>query len=137
MSNFDFLKNEKITKQRMNSNEKRRGPDTLVRLGFILAVLSWTVFVALFIFIMKSAPQDENFFSRFHNVRMRSVWDTRLLTYSYYSAIILFFTSMLNLAIFKFRSKRKSDKVNKFIVFSILASLFSMCFYFLKITHVI
>ena len=56
----------------------RKGPDFRIRLLKWLAVIAWSVFLALLLLVEKARPRFETLFDRFYGIDLRTTWDVTL-----------------------------------------------------------
>ena len=122
---FNFIDENKDLIKKGKNIDRRKGPDMLTYSIFWISLLVWFIFSITFILIVKAKPNKDNFFSTFWHSPVRNNWDLVLVNYAFYSSIVLFFTSILTLLLWRYRNKRKADRINYFLVFCTISSLIS------------
>ena len=114
-SNFDAFKQYNEIKEKPKN---RKGPDLILKSLFWISVFSWIFFGITFLFFFKAYPQEESFFNKVFEAAPRRGWNMLDLRYSFFSALILMFLSVISFLLRKIRFKRKSDKHNIFTIFT-------------------
>ena len=123
---FNFIDENREAIEKNKKIERRKGPDLLAYSIFWISLVVWFLFSITFILIVKAKPNSDNFFSTFWHAPVRVNWDLTLVNYAFYSAIALFITSIVNLIVWRLRNKRKSDRINYFLVISSVLSFIAI-----------
>ena len=90
--------------------ERRKGPDLLVKLLGWLAIVGWfLMFMVLFI-IDRAKPEYENMFTKAANIKVRTSWNQELINYLFYLMIFGLCMSIIGLVINSRRHHRAKDR---------------------------
>ena len=109
--------------------ERRKGPDKWIKTMKTFAMICWALFVFSFYLVSKARPQFESFFERWLDVKVREVWDERMLFYIFILMLIIFYFSCFGLIINTRRHKRKGDKYSPALIFLLLSSMLGVVVY--------
>ncbi len=104
--------------RRQNRQDRRQGPDFLVRSLPWFAVGGWGAIVASVMAISFAKPQTVTFFERVNNLPVRTEWDYDLMSYVLWLLFAALFTGLVGLVINMTRRRRKHD----IFYFSLVAS---------------
>ncbi len=108
----------------IKKENRRRGPDSMVKAINIFAVITWILVFAVFFLITYGKPRmTMRFFG--------SSSDKALLGYASVLLFIVFIVCFIGILINMSRHKRKSDKFSKSLIFFGIASLFGIIYYFI------
>ncbi|MBN2038588.1 MAG: hypothetical protein JW864_01005 [Spirochaetes bacterium] len=118
----------------MNDNgskkqNRRRGPDTLVKSINVLAGVTWFLILVVFILITFAKPRVETFFDRQYNISLGGGWDKTIISYAVILLFILVMICFIGIIININRHKRKTDKYNKSLIWFGIISLIGMIYF--------
>jgi cytochrome bd-type quinol oxidase subunit 2 len=77
----------------------------------------WMLAVFMLLLFSKAQPGTENFITRVLNVSVNTNWNSRFLWLSLYSLIAAFVLCLAGILFNIMRSRRKSDRFNKPLIF--------------------
>ena len=115
--------------------ERRSGPDFLIRVIKTLNIVCGSLMIAALLLIDKAKPGIATFFDRLLAVHLRKNWDRDLLLALLYVAAAICFLSLTGLLMNKMRTRRKTDRYSKTLIFSIIFSLAALIFSFVSLSH--
>ncbi len=111
------------------NQEKRQGPDILVKWVRIARFFAW-IMLGIFLVITDTAkPQTLTFWDRFLDVKIRGFWDQNLLFIAFIVAVILFIFSFVSILINAMRLKRKTDRLCISLLITLIISSIGILFY--------
>ena len=109
--------------------ERRKRPDWVVRSSTIIAAIGWVLAFIALLFIDRASPHEENFITRYLNIRIVSFWDTTLLRGAFAMILASFAASIIGLILNATRSRRKTDRYNKLLIAISVASTGLLVFF--------
>lgn len=102
--------------------ERRKGPDFWTKFINWIGYLAWFIEIAIIMLADRAKPPVETFFDRYFSIKLRSGWDTDVMTSAFYLMIVLFIICIITLYINSKRHRRKTDRYNhSVIILSILS----------------
>lgn len=112
--------------------ERRKGPDILLRFLSYISVAGWALmFLALF-FFDKAKPIKRDFFDyalKVQPARLRDQWNTQFMTYIFYCMIAGILISAVGLMINASRCRRRDDHYRIALVLLGIISAAGICIY--------
>lgn len=113
------------------AQNRRRRPDVLVKWVQISGGISWSlVFTALLITIF-AKPQMQTTFEYFNKIYLDKNWNLQLLRAAFVVLVLLFIFCVISLVFNALRSRRKTDRFNKSIIFNAIASFMGIILFVL------
>lgn len=111
--------------------DRRKKPDIICNWLEFAGVFVWVVFLAALILYQDAQPQNETFFDRLLEVKLRQTWDFQTLNMAIYLLLFLFVLSIVSIVLNLRRMKRSTDHLRLTFVFSLVGSLIGliMCIY--------
>lgn len=106
--------------------ERRRKPDTVIRLVTIASTIGWLLIILCSGLIIYAKPEQTNMFYEMFNIQVRNYWDYSLLNFVFILLIFLFVLSLLGIFLNAMRQRRKTDKMNKSLIFQAIMSAVGM-----------
>jgi fumarate reductase subunit C len=106
--------------------EKRRKPDALIRLVTVISTIGWFMVMICSAITIYAKPEQTNMFYQMFNVPLRSRWNYSLLDIVFILLIFLFILSIFGIIMNAMRQRRKTDKMNKSLIFQAVMSLVGM-----------
>jgi hypothetical protein len=110
------------------STEKRSGPDILVNLIKTLSIVCCLLLIGALLLLDLAKPGIETFFDRLLDVQLRENWDQELLLSHFYLVAIMCALSLLGLIFNKMRTRRKTDRYSKTLIFATIFSIAALLF---------
>jgi len=111
---------------------RRIGPDFLVKTIQVTGILCWSLFIVSLLLVDKAKPRIETFFDRLLGVQLHQNWDHKLLQANFYVVFAIFLLSSAGLLFNKMRARRKTDRISRTLIFlsvlSFSALIFSLLF---------
>jgi hypothetical protein len=115
-----------------NFQERRRGPDFLLRLISITGIVSALVLIVVLIVLQKAKPTYVTSLEIVRKTPIRKNWDGYLLYVAFILNVVIFYFSGIGLMIKTRRSKRTTDKYPISLIILWLLSFAAIIIYFLK-----
>lgn len=115
--------------QKKIKNDRRRGPDILIKWINYLSIFSWLVMFIVFVIVSIAKPPVEGFFDRQYNIKVSAAWDRTLLDYSFYMILFLLIICAMGLLINSFRLQRATDKLNRSLLFFFVLSIIGILYH--------
>ncbi len=119
-----------ISDRPIKNRDRRNRPDIWLRLIGFFGVIGWLVMLVAMIIAHKARPELETFTTRFHNIMVRTIWDTELTTYLFYLMLVGLCISVTGLLINSRRLKRKDDQLRTSLILLLLISIAGIVTYF-------
>jgi hypothetical protein len=104
-------------------NNRRRGPDRLIKAISIFVGISWFLILIVFIFYLNSKPRDASIFDMRFSVANSYKGNPSLLTYANIALILNVIICFIGLMINMTRHKRKKDRYSKSLIFFGIGSI--------------
>ena len=114
----------------IKDRDRRSRPDIWLRLISFFGVIGWLVMLVAMIIANKARPEIETVTTRFHNIMVRTIWDTGLTTYLFYLMVVGLCISVTGLLINLKRLKRKDDQLRISLILVLLISIAGIVTYF-------
>ncbi|MGE5614673.1 MAG: hypothetical protein ACM3XR_09725 [Bacillota bacterium] len=112
--------------------ERRRGPDAVIKAVWWISGISWVLIITAVIFAGLAKPENETFFDRLFNIRVRGYWDYDLLRYAFIILLLNFVTCIVGFILNLFRQKRKTDRINKSVILLAAVSLAGILWFVIR-----
>ena len=106
--------------------DRRRKPDMVIRLVHIISMAGWVMITICSALTINSKPEQTNLFYKLFNVPVRDYWNTTLLGDVFVLLIFLFVLSLVGILLNATRQRRKTDKLNKSLIFQAIMSAFGI-----------
>ena len=119
-----------ISDRPIKDRDRRSRPDIWLRLIGFFGVIGWLVMLVAMIIANKARPEIETVTTRFHNIMVRTIWDTGLTTYLFYLMVVGLCISVTGLLINLKRLKRKDDQLRISLILVLLISIAGIVTYF-------
>lgn len=97
--------------------ERRRKPDIVVKLVTITSAIGWMLIVVCLLLAGFAKPEQTNMFYEMFNIPVRGYWNYSVLYIVFVILIFLFVISLLGILFNAMRQRRKTDKINKSLIF--------------------
>lgn len=115
-------------------NDRRKGPDIIVKLVQLSGTVIWLMVIAIFIVLGMAKPKEQTLFENLANIQLHRTWNYNLLRSAFFMLVFLFLICIISLILNIFRHKRKTDRFNPVvIVFMILSFIGIMLFLFFSL----
>lgn len=111
--------------------ERRKGPDSLLRALRWMAGVGWMLMFAAMYFLDRGKPEVETYFTRWFNLRLRTTWNMELAGMLLYCMVLGLVLSLAGLVINFRRHRRRDDEVRISLLVLGALSLFGILLYFL------
>lgn len=105
------------------SFERRRKPDKVIKLITITSVMGWIMVILCTLLTIYAKPEQTNLFYELFNIRIRNYWDYSLLNVVFLLLACLLLLSLVGIIMNAMRCRRKTDRINKSLVFQAFLSL--------------
>jgi hypothetical protein len=112
--------------------DRRKGPDLLIKTLRWLGIFGWFVMIAALYIIDMAKPEEENMFTRKHDVSVRKIWDPELIQYLFYLLIFGLCISVIGIVINSTRHHRKDDRFRYILITLGVISFFGIIKYLFK-----
>ncbi|HAA25302.1 MAG TPA: hypothetical protein DCE11_04175 [Ruminiclostridium sp.] len=109
--------------------DRRKKPDALCVWLEIASIAVWVLLFCVLIFYQKALPQVETFFDRFFGIEVRDTWDYSKLDIAFYLLVFLFLFSALSVFLNSKRLKRKTDRIRRSFIISLIGSFTGIIIY--------
>ncbi len=96
--------------------QKRRGPDILIKVIHWMAASGWILMFAVLLLTDKARPKVAFFLDRILQVPLRTSWDRKLLNIACFLLVLILGLCLIGLFINSWRHKRKTDHYNSSLV---------------------
>lgn len=106
--------------------DRRRKPDMVIRLVHMISLAGWTLVIISSFLTINAKPEQTNMFYKIFNVPVRAYWNTTLLGDVFVLLIFLFVLSLVGILLNATRQRRKTDKLNKSLIFQAFMSALGM-----------
>lgn len=103
--------------------ERRNKPDIICQWLEFAGIFVWVVLLAALTLYEDAQPQEETFFDRLLEVKIRQTWDFRTLNTALCLLLLLFVLSVVSIILNLKRMKRSTDHLRVSFIFSLLGSL--------------
>lgn len=110
-------------------SDRRKGPDTIIKLTFWFGLAVWVFFILSLAFAMKADPDIRYRFFGIVSSEDQEFWDLRFFDYAMYSSVFLLIISLINITFRTIRHKRKGDRFSYFSIVTSLLSLVAIVLY--------
>ena len=97
--------------------ERRRGRDWMTKAVSAFTGAGWVFAMFMMLLFSKAQPESDNFITRVLNISVNTNWNYRFLWYSLYSLIAAFVFCLFGMLCNIMRSRRKTDRFNKPLIF--------------------
>jgi preprotein translocase subunit SecG len=114
--------------------DRRRGRDWMTKATSVFTGLGWLFAMFMMLLFSKAHPEEENFITRVLNIALNTNWNSHFLWLSLYSLIAAFIFCLMGILFTIMRSRRKSDRFNKPLIFLSVMSAVGI-FMFLSLFH--
>lgn len=92
------------------NDNRRKGPDTLIKICRLLAFSGWVLIIIFLLIIGYAKPAFETFFERYKGFHFNDDWDLDLLRYGFYLMLAVLCLSILGIIMNSFRHRRRKDE---------------------------
>lgn len=106
--------------------ERRRKQDGIIKLVNFINTIGWILIIICSGITIYAKPEQTNMFYKMFNVHIRNYWNSSLLFAVFILLIFLFMLSLIGILLDALRQRRKTDKLNKSLIFQAVMSLFGM-----------
>lgn len=106
--------------------DRRRKPDIVIRLVHMISLAGWTLVIISSFLTINAKPEQTNMFYKIFNVPVRAYWNTTLLGDVFVLLIFLFVLSLVGILLNATRQRRKTDKLNKSLIFQAFMAALGM-----------
>ena len=96
--------------------QKRRGPDILVKIIHWLAACGWILMFVVLFLTDKARPQAAFFLDKILEIQLRTSWDMGLIRIACFLMVIILFLCTIGLFINSRRHKRRDDRYNRSLI---------------------
>lgn len=103
--------------------ERRRKPDWLIRIVTIISTIGWILVMFCSGITIYAKPEQTNMFYQMFNIQVRNHWNYSLLDIVFILLIFLFVLSLFGIMMNALRQRRKTDRMNKSLIFQAIMSL--------------
>lgn len=97
--------------------ERRRGRDWMVKAISAFTGAGWLFVMFMLLLFSKAQPGTENFITKVLNIRVDAYYNPRFLWLSLYALIAAFVFCLFGVLFTIMRSRRKTDRFNKPLIF--------------------
>lgn len=106
--------------------ERRRKPDRVIKFVNITSAIGWVLIIICSLVAMEAQPGQINMFPKIFKIPVRDYWNISLLNITFIILIFIFFLSMIGIIANTTRQRRKTDKMNKSLIFQAVMSVVGM-----------
>jgi hypothetical protein len=99
------------------TNDRRRGPDRLMRIIRYLGVASWAILLTALILVEKARPQVEKYLGKKMDIQLQNSWDLKFIRFLFYLMILGLCLSIVGFAINTMRMHRRTDEYRLSLIF--------------------
>lgn len=103
--------------------DRRRGPDALVKWVKYSGIISWLLISIVLFTTFIAKPDFESYMDDSFHIRLQEDWNINMMHYVFVLLVLLFFFCMISIIINLFRYRRKSDRFNITLILNSAASL--------------
>ena len=112
--------------------DRRRGPDFLIKTLRGLGIFGWFVMIAALYILDMAKPEEENMFTKAADVNVRTTWDPQLINYLFCLLIFGLGISIIGVFINSRRHHRKDDRFKYILITLGAISTFGIIKYLFK-----
>ncbi|OGO77477.1 MAG: hypothetical protein A2Y23_00590 [Clostridiales bacterium GWB2_37_7] len=106
--------------------DRRQKSDGIIKLVTFISTIGWILIIICAILVIYARPDQPNMFYKMFNVSTRDYWNYSLLNIMFILLIFLFVLSLIGIMMNAMRQRRKTDKINKSLIFQAIMSLVGM-----------
>lgn len=133
MTEIEDRRNESRFENNLKPNDRRKGPDTIIKLTFWCGLIIWIFFVLSVSFAMKADPDIRYRFFGIVSAETKDLWELKFFDYALYSSVFLLIISIINIILRAIRHKRRADKISYFsLITSFLAVVAIIIYIFMR-----
>ena len=103
--------------------DRRHKMDKIIKLVTITSVLGWVMIIITTMIAIYAKPEHTNMFYEMFNVPIRNYWNYHLLSLVFILLIGILLLSIFGITMNAMRLRRKTDRINKSLIFHALMSL--------------
>ncbi len=107
---------------------RRRGPDTLIKVISFTSIITWILIVAIFIIVSIAKPPPGSYMGQ---SAFSKSWDAEMVQYAFYLMFPILIICAIGLLVNSTRHQRKTDTYNKTLMISFFASLVGIIYFIL------
>ena len=96
--------------------ERRRKKDWVVRSVSVIAAIGWFLSLLSLLLIDRASPQQQNFLTRFLDIRVVSSWNSAMLRIAFAMVLASCVTCIIGFILNAARHRRKSDRYSKLLI---------------------
>ena len=111
--------------------DRRRGPDALVKWVKYSGIISWALIAVVLFVIFIAKPNYESYTNDSFHIRLQNAWDANMMQFAFLLLVMLFFFCMISIVINLMRYRRKSDRFNKTLILNAAAAFIGIILYLL------
>lgn len=108
------------------SMDRRRKPDGIIKLVTFTSFVGWIMIILCSMLIIYAKPEQTNMFYEMFNIHTRSYWNYSLLNIVFMLLTFLLILSLIGILMNALRHRRKTDRMNKSLIFQAIMSGFGM-----------
>lgn len=111
--------------------DRRKGPDALVRWVKYSGIVSWILISIVLFITLVAKPDFESYVDKSFHIRLQNSWDIDIMQYAFMLLVLLFFFCMISIVVNLMRCRRKRDKFNKTLILNAVAAFIGIILYLL------
>lgn len=106
--------------------ERRKKPDGIIKLVNITSTIGWLLIILCSGITIYAKPEQTNMFYKMFNVPVRNYWNYSLLNLVFILLVFLLILSLAGILLNAMRHRRKTDRMNKSLIFQAIMSFFGI-----------
>lgn len=106
--------------------DRRHKPDRIIKFVTLTSAIGWIMIIICSMLIAYAKPEQTNMFYEMFNISIRDYWNYSLLYVVFILLVFLFLLSIIGILMNAMRQRRKTDKMNKSLIFQAVMSIFGM-----------
>jgi uncharacterized membrane protein len=105
---------------------RRKKLDVLIKLVNITSAIGWVMIIICSALTIQAKPEQTNMFYQMFDIPVRDYWNYSLLNLVFILLVSLFVLTLFGIFMNAMRQRRKTDKINKSLIFQAVMSLIGM-----------
>jgi hypothetical protein len=105
---------------------RRKKLDVLIKLVNITSAIGWVMIIICSALTIQAKPEQTNMFYQMFDLPVRDYWNYSLLNLVFILLVSLFVLTLFGIFMNAMRQRRKTDKINKSLIFQAVMSLIGM-----------